>query len=652
MRSRAAHRLRELGPARLDAGRVRGSLEALSEALAIELRDENEAGIEATLQVSAELAARLGVPEVRAWLSGADHDLADAVLPGQPDFSSVMRLRTTDHGRRELARKIAAYRSSPSARLRPDERLVELLLDPETLRYCRGRSWAFTFHSGLLLRDVGAFEESRRYLESSVETIESTRATIPDTALRQRFFSGKRVAYESLVEHYVGIATADRPQTDVRRAYAIANATKARGLLDLLDGVADPEMTIAPTARWQPTSSMKTRGETLQARLRLWVNRPVPRNDKPDPFAELHTFVPNQRDVRIVEYILAERVGFVFVAGPGGLEVRKIPGRAEMGARVRRHAELLRDPKADPAELRAVSERLYVDLIAPIQDLVVGAKRLIVAPDAAIEQVEFAALATPSRDRRPKWLIDEFAVSYVPSTAVARRIAARRTPVSKGSLLLGDPNLERSGLALASLSDAAADVAFDRLDARFRPLPGARREVDSIASYAPKPSRARTGAAATESLVLRPRVIPLELLHIAAHGVADGQSGLSFEQPAILLARADGAPRDGILTLEEILVLKPRARVVTLSGCETGVGWQSLGDGAFGLAGAFLFAGSEVVVASRWQVEDAATQRLMKSFYGNRKKGEAEALRRAQRALSKRLPPFYWASFRVFGDLH
>ena len=101
----------------------------------------------------------------------------------------------------------------------------------------------------------------------------------------------------------------------------------------------------------------------------------------------------------------------------------------------------------------------------------------------------------------------------------------------------------------------------------------------------------------------------------------------------------------------QLHVITQKPFLVTLSGCETGVGWQSLGDGAFGLAGAFLFAGSEVVVASSWKVEDTSARRLMQSFYRHRKRGEAEALRRAQSALAKRQAPFYWASFRVFGDL-
>ncbi len=645
-----AHALRSLATARLESGDVRGSLDALSRAMAIELRGENPAGLDATLVVAADVAARLGVPEVRAWNSGTDLELDDQVLPGTPDFASAARLRATDHGRRKLAQMIEAYRRSPDARLRPDRDLLEVLLEPSTLRYSKGRSWEFTMHAGLLLRDVGAFDASRDYLESSVSTIESTRMTIPDATLRQRFFSDKRTAYESLVEHYVGIATSDRPITDIRRAFSVANATKARGLLDLLDGAIDPELTIGTMARWEPSSDLRSRAETLQARMRTWMHRPLDRTHATS-FDGLDAFAAAGGGVRYVEYLIGERVGFVFVIGGETLEVRKIAGRVELEERVSRHQQLVMNPSADDAELRASAERLYVDLVAPIQDLVVDANQLIIAPDRAISGVEFAALARPTKRSRARWLVRDHAISYVPSTAVAQRMAARPRGPARGSLLLGDPDLDRPGLALAALTSQAETVAFERLADRFEPLPGARKEVSTIAGYTPAPRRIRRGNRATESLILRPSVLPLEVLHIAAHGVSDHGGGLDVEQPAVLLAKADGAPRDGILTLEEILVRKPRARLVTLSGCETGVGWQSLGYGAFGLAGGFLYAGSEVVVASSWRVEDDATGRLMKRFYSNRTAGAAEALRRAQIAESKRLPPFYWASFRVFGDL-
>ena len=70
-----------------------------------------------------------------------------------------------------------------------------------------------------------------------------------------------------------------------------------------------------------------------------------------------------------------------------------------------------------------------------------------------------------------------------------------------------------------------------------------------------------------------------------------------------------------------------------LSACETGLGKQSSGEGLLGLQRAFQFAGARTVVASLWQVDDAATRDLMTRFYHNlwhKKLGKLEALRQAQ----------------------
>ena len=95
------------------------------------------------------------------------------------------------------------------------------------------------------------------------------------------------------------------------------------------------------------------------------------------------------------------------------------------------------------------------------------------------------------------------------------------------------------------------------------------------------------------------------------------------------------------------------AHLAVLSACETGRGQAKGGEGLMGLAWAFRAAGVPAVVASQWQVDDAATKQLMVAFYKELKAGRRkdDALRTAMLAVQKEHPsPYYWAAFELIGD--
>jgi hypothetical protein len=94
-------------------------------------------------------------------------------------------------------------------------------------------------------------------------------------------------------------------------------------------------------------------------------------------------------------------------------------------------------------------------------------------------------------------------------------------------------------------------------------------------------------------------------------------------------------------------------KLVVLSACETGVGAVSYVDGTLvGLRTAALAAGAACCVASLWNVDDAATARLMSHFYDALNDGyrPGAALRAAQLRIRKQLPdPYYWAGWVADG---
>lgn len=111
------------------------------------------------------------------------------------------------------------------------------------------------------------------------------------------------------------------------------------------------------------------------------------------------------------------------------------------------------------------------------------------------------------------------------------------------------------------------------------------------------------------------------------------------------------------LNLEELYLAKNNASLVVLSGCNTTLGKQEIGEGIMSLARGFFYGGSQSVISSLWNVDDTATPYIMNKFYKNLSHGKtkSEALHLAKlnyldkHSLSEASPHF-WASFILLGQ--
>ena len=171
------------------------------------------------------------------------------------------------------------------------------------------------------------------------------------------------------------------------------------------------------------------------------------------------------------------------------------------------------------------------------------------------------------------------------------------------------------------------------------------------------------GPAATETRARR--IDSRRILHFASHAVADPVEPLSS-----YISLAADPHNDGQLELWEIMAdLSLDGGLVVLSACETALGPSFAGEGLFGLAKGFAFAGADRVMASLWAIDDASTMHLTETFYRELTTGRtpAEALHRAQQAmLAGDIPvggvlsrlwgnraqqdyshPYYWAAFTL-----
>ena len=320
-----------------------------------------------------------------------------------------------------------------------------------------------------------------------------------------------------------------------------------------------------------------------------------------------------------------------------------------------------------------VARALYQQMWRPLEPHISGAGTVLISPDAPLARFPLAALPGKAPGT---FLVEDLAVATAP---VPRLLAVKSPPAPSTSplLLVGDVDFGAGPGPVASSTDLQArGPSAPRAGGTagrtvFRPLPGTRREVESIrARFAATHPGERwsilRGAEATEH-AFRAALPGCRYVHLATHGFFISEATSPVTGPAsdvwrsplapinynpglrsaIALAGANRPPRageeDGIITAVEAQQLDlGGVDLVVLSACETGLGVQASGEGMVGLQRAFQVAGARTLISTLWSVDDAATAALMDEFYNNlwvRHLTRLEALRHAQIALLRRYDP-------------
>ena len=304
--------------------------------------------------------------------------------------------------------------------------------------------------------------------------------------------------------------------------------------------------------------------------------------------------------------------------------------------------------KKETAPMLGLSRKLHDLLLAPFAAELQAATEVLLVPDGALSLLPFEALCDP--EGYP--LVQRLPVSYAPSlTVLGMKRPGGAAPA--GSLLaLGNPSFAalpagEGGDRGAYMPVRGGGTSSERLRAlSATPLPGTQAEIEGI-GRAVAGSRLLSGAMATKA-AMREEAGGYRIVHLATHAYADPDQP---DYSAVLLAPS-GADDAGLLSMFEVYDLRLNADLVTLSCCETGVGKSVRGEGVLGLSRAFITAGAREVVCSLWQVPDAATSRLMQSFYAHLSDGEttSESLRAAKLELLGTPDlghPSNWAAFSL-----
>jgi len=524
---------------------------------------------------------------------------------------------------------------------------AEGLLDPELL-------WRIHYGTALVLDDLGDQQAAIGELLEAVRLIEGVRDRLEQQRFRAGYIQDKYQVYVDLVRLQLETGQAGA-------AFSTAERLRSRSFLALLENETGKERVDDKTSI---VFALRERIRHLRAALadEQTLDEPEQRQAAMDVYsdellaaekeyelilekrqsdispltstADSLTRVPSYADVRehlrsneaLIEYVVGHDNIMIFVLTRESLLTDTIPmGQRELESRI----ELLRDMIQHPENDRWIkpAQKLADALIRPIEKngLPDDITHLYLVPHGSLNYLPFALL--PDDDSGQKLVIENYTLAYLPTAAVLLR-NAHQIPAMESLLA----------------------VAPARTQLQYAPA-----EARSVNEVFKPDSNLLLGKTATET-AFRQQAGNYSILHLATHGYFNKLnpllSGLELEQDA---------SNDGELELYEIIDLQLNAELVTLSACQTALGSGHFsetpaGDDFVGLTRAFIYAGSQSVLATLWKVDDRSTMGLMQAFYTRLKQHDSDksvALALAQREMRANQAyrhPYYWAPFILVGN--
>jgi CHAT domain-containing protein len=315
----------------------------------------------------------------------------------------------------------------------------------------------------------------------------------------------------------------------------------------------------------------------------------------------------------VLEYVVLGSQVVVWHIGASGVHVRSIVIGHDM---LTEKVNALRSTLTDRAVAfdSRTARQLFLLLLNPMLSWVTTG-HLVVIPHEELYHVPFEVFQDPNG----RFAGERFRISYVPGAGVLQRLRPSGPLAGSAVLAVPGPNLPEGG-----------------------------PEVEDIVSLYPDGSKAVPERSATAAYI-RLNAGGYDVLHVAAHA-----RFVPLEPLRSYVELTPGDADDGRWSAAAMFALPlGRAKLVTLSACETGrVSGTHAGE-VIGMPRALLYAGARAVLLTHWKVDSAATRAWMRAFYRESVRSPcAEAARRASAELRARpeyAHPHYWAGFYLVG---
>ncbi len=529
--------------------------------------------------------------------------------------------------------------------------------------------WPAAAGMARVLADQGKNDPAIQMGREAVSTLERLRGDVALPEMRAGFLEDKLEPYEQLVLLLIR-------QGQLAEAFRTMEYSRSRTLLEVLTeepASADPrlgdlrrktramrreilrrteELAVLPASadRDQATTTLlrtlydlRRQHEALQAEIERAFPGAGPAGAEPLPLDAVQAML--DPGTALIEFYVTRKELVTFIITRDGVRALTRPEtESQLAARTRLlTAALSNDPHgttAAEATWLAPASAMTQALLEPIarDPLLAGRQNLVIVPHKFLHQVPFQALVTgAAAGGRPRYLVEDFLVSYAPSASVFKHCLDR------------DRGRKRSLLALANPTPR---------NLTGQELPYVADEVQSLKRTFGGQAVVRIGRDATETEVKR-EANRFDLLHIATHYEVNTTDPLRSA-----LDLAPSSVDDGRLEVGEVIDLGLGADLVVLSGCSTAAAAGAVdnmpaSDDWFGLTRAFLHAGAPSVVATLWPVNDRSTSRFMERFYELLPTTDkSTALARTQREMlagqiagaPECSAPYYWAPFVLIGS--
>ncbi|MBX7220419.1 MAG: CHAT domain-containing protein [Blastocatellia bacterium] len=661
--------------------------------------------------------------------------LQKAVFNPEGEAQTLTALGNLAWTKEQFSEAINHYKAALALRQKLKDRNGEA----ET-RFYLARTW----------RALNEVKLAQEQIEAALTVVETQRTKVNDPRLRVSYFAGQQQYYTFYIDLLMQLHRNHPAARHHETALEIAERARSRSLLELL---AESQFKLGGQTELRDRRKrvLQTLGAKEQHRLTLLATTPT------DPYlpqleqeitglqhqvdeleAEIRAKNPHyaslvypsplrvrgiqeqvvDNDTILLEYVLGERQSYLWLVTPTTCESFELPGRAvleplarevyqqmttpggkrdiELGGTTTTGQIKIKPPTRFDTTLNQSLQELSRLLLGPVAGKL-GAKRLLIVADGALQYIPFGALPTPSiqgsgfkvqgsglaktqpakRTTQPSVLsplLVRHELITLPSAstlAILRREKAGRRPAPQALAVFADPvfttqderlaalkrtpepNIASRGVDLAPkevnpLQESQLSVSDERTikllvekkssatEWEIPRLPFTRDEARRLLALVPEQTAfSALNFQASKSVAQGSELSRYRVIHFATHGYFDSERP---EQSAIILSLVNekGARQDGFLRTMDIFGLNLQADLVVLSACKTGLGKEIRGEGLIGLTRGFMYAGAPAVVVSLWNVSDKATAELMGRFYEAMfKRGlrPAAALREAQLSL-------------------